>query len=520
MDLAPIVLFVYNRPWHTEKTLLALSNNELADKSILYIYSDGPKNDREDQIERIIDVRKLIRARKWCNQVNIIEFNHNKGLADSIIDGVTEVINKYGKIIVLEDDVITSSGFLKYMNDALNIYKLEEKVMHISGFMYPHKNKKLPETFFYPLPYPGGGWATWERAWKYFNNDHNFLKGYFDKYNLWQKFNTAGGRYLQKQLELNCDGTLKTWFVKWHASLLLRDGLTLFPNKSLIINTGFDGSGENCAPSSCFNGERTEIIIVKKQSIKVSKLAKKIIIDFYQGQNKRSLNRYLKDLIPQKLKRNIQLESYKILKWLIPELRYLKKDINWDYFSSEGINIKDNNKIKINSPYKISSSNIGDYTYIASNAKISSTSIGKFCSIGPNLVCGWGIHPTNGISTSPMFYSTLKQNGFTLSKSNKVTERKPIKIGNDVFIGANVTILDGITIGDGAVIGAGAVVSKNIPPYGVAVGIPIKIIRYRFSEEQILKLLKIKWWNFDEEKLEDIEKMFFDIDSFIEKYES
>ncbi|RRN76434.1 CatB-related O-acetyltransferase, partial [Pseudoxanthomonas sp. SGD-10] len=158
-------------------------------------------------------------------------------------------------------------------------------------------------------------------------------------------------------------------------------------------------------------------------------------------------------------------------------------------------------------------------SYIATNAVISQTSIGKYCSIGPNFICGWGIHPTNGLSTSPMFYSTKKQNGFSLSKTDKIEERKQIKIGNDVFIGMNVTILDGVTIGDGAVIGAGAVVSKDIPPYAIAVGSPIQIKKYRFNQDTINALLEIKWWNFEEEdKLKDIEKYFFDIDAFILKY--
>jgi len=153
------------------------------------------------------------------------------------------------------------------------------------------------------------------------------------------------------------------------------------------------------------------------------------------------------------------------------------------------------------------------------NSWISQSEIGKFCSIGPNFLCGWGIHPTKGISTSPMFYSTMKQNGTTLSKVDKIEERKPIIIGNDVFIGANVTVLDGITIGDGAVIGAGAVVSKDIPPYAIAVGSPIKIIKYRFDNGQIAALLRIKWWEFDDDKLKDVEKMFFEVNDFIKKYQ-
>ncbi|OFY04347.1 MAG: chloramphenicol acetyltransferase [Bacteroidetes bacterium GWF2_43_63] len=168
-------------------------------------------------------------------------------------------------------------------------------------------------------------------------------------------------------------------------------------------------------------------------------------------------------------------------------------------------------------PSHVRNADIGDYTYVSMNSWINNTRIGKFCSIGPNLLCGWGVHPTQGISTSPMFYSTKKQNGITFSSTDKIEERAIISIGNDVFIGANVTILDGVSIGDGAIIGAGAVVSKDIPPYAIAVGVPIQIVKYRFSEEQIQQLLKIKWWDFEESKLRDIESNFFNVDAFLSK---
>ncbi len=174
--------------------------------------------------------------------------------------------------------------------------------------------------------------------------------------------------------------------------------------------------------------------------------------------------------------------------------------------------------VKLYPTYKIVNSEIGDYTYIAESAIISNTIIGKFCSIGPNLISGWGIHPTTSLSTSPMFYSTMKQNGLTLSQYNKIEEIKKITIGNDVFIGMNVSILDGVTIGDGAVIGAGAVVSKDIPPYAIAVGCPIKIAKFRFTTEQIEALLKIKWWNWDKDKLHEVEEYFNEVESFINKY--
>ena len=170
-------------------------------------------------------------------------------------------------------------------------------------------------------------------------------------------------------------------------------------------------------------------------------------------------------------------------------------------------------------PFFLHGVEVGAYSYVAKNSNITNCTIGKFCSIGPNFCCGLGIHPTDGISTSPMFYSTSRVNGASLVEQNKVVESKHTIIGNDVFIGANVTIPDGVTIGDGAVIGAGAVVSKDIPPYAIAVGSPIRIMRYRMTEEQIAAMQRIQWWIWDDERLQEVEKMFEDIDGFIEKWD-
>ena len=223
--LSPIVLFVYNRPWHTEQTLNALKKNDLANESILYIYADGPKeNAPADQIENIDEVRRIIREEKWCKEVFIIESEKNKGLADSIISGVTEVINRFDKIIVLEDDIVTTKGFLKYMNDALNLYEKEERIFHISGYMYPH-HQSLPETFFFNVPLCWG-WATWKRAWKNFNHDSKEITDYFEKYNKWATFNKFGGTYLEEQIRSNNTGKLKTWFIKWHGSVMIQNGFT------------------------------------------------------------------------------------------------------------------------------------------------------------------------------------------------------------------------------------------------------------------------------------------------------
>jgi len=173
-------------------------------------------------------------------------------------------------------------------------------------------------------------------------------------------------------------------------------------------------------------------------------------------------------------------------------------------------------RAKLYPPYSIYNTKLGDYSYIAEGAKVHSAEIGKFCSIGPNFLCAYGVHPTNGISTSPMFYSRRKQNGYSLCDKDLAIENIPVKIGNDVLIGANVTVLDGVSIGDGAVIGAGAVVVKDIPPYAVAAGVPAKVLKSRFPQETADALLRIRWWDFPEERLKEVSKHFHDVDKFIE----
>lgn len=195
------------------------------------------------------------------------------------------------------------------------------------------------------------------------------------------------------------------------------------------------------------------------------------------------------------------------------------KTCGYSLVKSERSNTEVSQKAHVYAPYFLYDVKVGDYSYVAKNSNITNCTIGRFCSIGPNFCCGLGIHPTDSISTSPMFYSISKVNGTTLVQSNKIEESLHTSIGNDVFIGANVTMLDGVTIGDGAVIGAGAVVSKDIPPYAIAVGCPIRIIRYRMTDEQIASMQRIQWWNWDDDRLQDVEDLFDGIDNFIEKFD-
>lgn len=201
--------------------------------------------------------------------------------------------------------------------------------------------------------------------------------------------------------------------------------------------------------------------------------------------------------------------------WLDQPIIPPGKTTGYSLVRSEKANTELGKYTRVLPPFFMHNVEIGDYSVLAYNAHIANVTIGKFCSIGPNFCCGLGIHPTYGVSTSAMFYSASKLNGMTLSNENKIEERKYSHIGNDVFIGANATVIDGARIGDGAVVGAGAVVVGDIPPYAIAVGVPAKVVKYRFDEQTIKALLEKQWWNGTEEELKLVEKHFWDVDGLI-----
>jgi hypothetical protein len=248
-NFAPIALFVYNRPEHTRRTIKFLRQNLLAEESRLFIFSDAPKDESNQML--VEEVREIIRSVDGFKEVEIIERKSNLGLADSIIDGVSRLVKEYGKVIVFEDDLISSSYTLQYFNDALKRYQNEEKVMHIGAYMYALKDDSLPETFFYRAA-TSWGWATWDRAWKNFEPDIDKLIGQFDREKKHQ-FSIEGSMNFWKQMEEFKNGKNNSWAIRWYASIFLKGGLTLNPSQSLINNIGHDGTGIHSGLNDIYN---------------------------------------------------------------------------------------------------------------------------------------------------------------------------------------------------------------------------------------------------------------------------
>lgn len=248
-NLAPIALFVYNRPQHTERTLQFLQQNELAAQSHLYIFSDGAKTDQDK--EKVAAVRKIIKKADGFKSVKVIESKVNAGLANSVITGVSQLIAEYDQVIVFEDDLVTSPHTLSYFNNSLNHFREEEKVMHIGAYMYPLKSDNLSQSFFYRAA-TSWGWATWGRAWKNFEPDIDILIKQFDKkkraaFSIDNKMN-----FWKQMLEFK-KGKNNSWAIRWYASIFLKGGITLNPSQSLVNNIGHDGSGVHSGINDIYN---------------------------------------------------------------------------------------------------------------------------------------------------------------------------------------------------------------------------------------------------------------------------
>lgn len=283
MTLAPILLFVYNRPLHVRRSIESLLANELAKDSELYIFSDAAKD--ETTQPNVNEVRQFIHSIKGFKEIHYVERTENWGLARNIINGVTTLVNQYGRVIVLEDDLIVAPYFLQFMNDALETYKDEDNVCHIQACDFT-KDPILPDTFL--IKWTGSwGWATWKRAWKLFNPNGQELLDELIRRKLTYRFDFNGKYGYTRMLRNQIKGKNNSWAIRWNASLFLADKLSLNVGKSLIQNEGFDGSGTNCGSGNLYDSDlwTKPLPVVKIQPIVENEAARQAFSNYYARTN-------------------------------------------------------------------------------------------------------------------------------------------------------------------------------------------------------------------------------------------
>lgn len=294
--LAPIILFVYNRLDHTQGVIETLSKNFLAKESELYVFSDAAKS--ENGLEKVNAVREYIRDITWhgrFKKVSIIEAEKNKGLANSVIGGVTEIIREYGKVIVVEDDLLLSPYFLNYMNDALDYYQDDKKIWSISGYSFPMKSlKKYPHDIFYSYRGCSWGWATWSDRWDTVDWQVSEYNQFINSQEWIERFN-RGGVDLTNMLKMQMERKIDSWAIRWCFAQSNQDMYTVYPRISYLENAGCDGSGMHSGADDEYYTDMSGCI--PKCKFETLEIDRKIAKEFQMK---------YKDTLKKKIKRRLQ----------------------------------------------------------------------------------------------------------------------------------------------------------------------------------------------------------------------
>lgn len=253
--------------------------NELAEESEVFFFSDGPR--RESDVARVQEVRAYLAGVHGFRSVTITAAERNLGLAGSIIRGVTDLVNRFGRVIVLEDDMVTSRHFLRYMNDGLERYEAHDTVASIHGYVYPVR-EKLPETFFLRGA-DCWGWATWRRAWQTFEPDGQRLLAELERRGLTREFDFDGTAGYTRMLRDQIGGRNDSWAVRWYASAFLAGMFTLYPGRSLVHNIGNDGSGRHCSATESLDVElAAEPVKVGQIQPQESAMARRAFAEYFR----------------------------------------------------------------------------------------------------------------------------------------------------------------------------------------------------------------------------------------------
>jgi len=268
MAPAPIAVFVFKRPEQTRRLLASLRANPEADETEVRVFADAAR--RDDEVATVEQTRAAVRA---CGlpRLRLVERDRNMGLARSVIEGVSQLCAEHGRAVVLEDDLVVSRTFLAYANTALERYRDDDRVMHVSGYQYDLDLGAPGDALFLPF-ISSWGWATWERAWRHFDPLAAAATGVLADPALRRRFDLDGNYGFSAMLEAQRSGRLDSWAIRWYLSVFARSGLSLFPARSLVENAGFGAGATHTAgdeDSALFRGRAHDVAIRKLPDVAV-----------------------------------------------------------------------------------------------------------------------------------------------------------------------------------------------------------------------------------------------------------
>lgn len=285
---APVAVFAYKRAQHLQRTLASLAANAEAPQTDLLVFCDAAK--RPEDEAGVNEVRALVANLRGFRSVTVTLRESNLGLARSIVQGVSQVLETHEQVIVVEDDLLLSPHFLRYMNDGLALYAADDSVASLHGYCYP-VDDPLPETFFLRGA-DCWGWATWRRAWSGFRADGASLLNELQQRGLTDKFDLDGSYGFTAMLRQQIAGRNDSWAVRWHASCFLAEKLTLYPDRSLVHNIGNDASGTHCDDNSDYAQVVADRpIAVARQPLVESVPARDAFVRFFRARQRSPLQR-------------------------------------------------------------------------------------------------------------------------------------------------------------------------------------------------------------------------------------
>ncbi|MEP7300809.1 MAG: glycosyltransferase family 2 protein [Caldimonas sp.] len=280
---APVAVFAYKRSVHLSRTLDSLAANPEAQLTDVVIYCDAAGKPADGP--GVAEVWSVVEKARGFHSVTAVRRDTNYGLARSIIEGVSSMLAQEGQVIVVEDDLLLSKHFLRYMNDGLQRYRSDERVASVHGYSYPTP-EALPETFFLRGA-DCWGWATWSRAWEEFDPDGRRLLSRLRERRLVKRFDLDGSYPYTRMLEQQIEGINDSWAIRWHASCFLAGRLTLYPGRSLVENIGNDSTGTHCGTTSAYSRAPTPFpVSVGTIEVEESRAAREAFARFHAGQRR------------------------------------------------------------------------------------------------------------------------------------------------------------------------------------------------------------------------------------------